>query len=245
MKNILILDTETTGLNDPRLVQLAYKFIGHEAESHLFKPPKPIETGAMATHHITNEMVAEKEPFDGSVIQSILKDHISGNVLVAHNAKFDLKVLKNEGVECKFYIDTLRLARHLTEADKHNLQHLRYYFKIDVDAQAHDAKGDVDVLEKIFLKLVELAKEFSGISDEKELIVYLINLSRKPVLLKTMPFGKHAGKDFIFLLHNERGYLEWLYKTKKQEIDKGECDPDDDILYSILTYLRHERPNYS
>jgi exodeoxyribonuclease X len=243
MNNTIILDTETTGLEDPRLVQLAFKLHGKETVSHMFKPPKPIEIGATATHHITNEMVADKEPFEKSSVKIALEGLLEKNVLVAHNAKFDLKVLKNEGVECKFFIDTLRLARHLTESEKHNLQHLRYFFKIDVSAKAHDAAGDVDVLEKIFGKLVEIGKTASGISEHRELMVYLIELSRQPCLIKIMTFGKHRGRTFLEILHDSRDYLEWLVRTKEEEVRLGKIDPDDDILYSALTWLNHERPN--
>lgn len=46
---ILLLDTETTGLEGPDLVQLAYKdmFTG-EVHNELYSPDKDIEFGAMA-----------------------------------------------------------------------------------------------------------------------------------------------------------------------------------------------------
>ena len=61
--NILFLDTETTGLENGRIVQLAYKNRGDkDTFVEYYKPPVPIEFGAMGTHHITEKMVANEPP---------------------------------------------------------------------------------------------------------------------------------------------------------------------------------------
>lgn len=67
---ICFLDTETTGLSNGRLVQLAYEVYDSEdtgsnglCKNCTYKPPVPIELEAMATHHITEKMVADMPPF--------------------------------------------------------------------------------------------------------------------------------------------------------------------------------------
>ena len=51
--HLILLDTETTDLQNARLIQLAYKNLGSgEVVNEFFKPPVPISYGAMATHHV-------------------------------------------------------------------------------------------------------------------------------------------------------------------------------------------------
>ena len=149
---LIILDTETTDKErDSRLVQLAYKVRDtKEMVNAYFKPPVEIAIGAMAVHHVTNEMVADKLAFDASLEKKRLIELLETGIVVAHNAQFDVNILKNEGVEVGQFIDTLRVARHLIESDQHSLQYLRYLLKLNIEAEAHDALGDVNVLEALF-----------------------------------------------------------------------------------------------
>src|SRR5207249_4982458 len=75
------------------------------------------------------------------------------NILVAHNAVFDIVILSHEGVNVDRFICTLKLARFLDEnmeIPEHNLQYLRYYLELDVEGVAHEAKVDVLTLEALF-----------------------------------------------------------------------------------------------
>jgi DNA polymerase III epsilon subunit-like protein len=63
----IFLDTETTGTGpNDRLCQIAFKPDNGPIASGLFNPGKPISVDAMVVHHITNKMVADKPPFQGS-----------------------------------------------------------------------------------------------------------------------------------------------------------------------------------
>jgi DNA polymerase III epsilon subunit-like protein len=87
----IYLDTETTGTGpDDRLCQLAFK-----------TGQGTIAIKAMAVHHITNEMVGDKPPFRDSAVYHQLSDLISddNNIVVAHNARFDIGMLQNEGID--------------------------------------------------------------------------------------------------------------------------------------------------
>jgi len=93
----IFLDTETTGTEkEDRLCQLAYKTEKGEIANKLFRPPLPIKIDSMCVHHITNEMVADKSTFKGSLdfqkLVGLLSDDT--NILVAHNAKFDVDMLE-------------------------------------------------------------------------------------------------------------------------------------------------------
>lgn len=234
---IILLDTETTDLGDEaRLVQLAYKNITTGAElNEYFKPPVSISYGAMAIHHITNEVVAGKPIFDGSEHQAILIKMFRSNILVAHNALFDIKILNNEGVRVDKYIDTLRVVKHLVDAEEYKIQYLRYFLKLSVKGQAHDAMGDVIVLEALFKYLKNVIKDKFFLNSDDEIFKKMLELTQTPVLLKTFAFGKHLGKTFKEISETDKGYLEWLYDSEsKKELQYQ----NEDLVYTLKTYLK-------
>ena len=81
----------------------------------MFNPGKPISIDAMVVHHITDKMVEDKPPFFGSEAHEQLEKLIAdeSNVLVAHNAPFDMRMLHMEGLFCPRVICTFKLARYL------------------------------------------------------------------------------------------------------------------------------------
>ena len=132
----IFLDTETTGNgHDDRIFQIAFKTEKGEAVNELFNPGMPITIDAMTVHHITNEMVRDKPGFRNSDIWKQLQDVVNseGAVMVAHNAGFDVDMLKKEGIEPKNVICTLKLARYFDKdgvIPKYGLQYLRYYLSL-------------------------------------------------------------------------------------------------------------------
>ncbi len=224
----IFLDTETTGTAEKdRLCQLAYKLETGKIVNELFKPPLPIAIEPMSVHHITNEMVADKSAFKDSNEHQKLVDLLNDdtNILVAHNAKFDVDMLVKEGVKPKKEICTLKLARHLDPngvIPKYKLQYLRYYLGIQIEATAHDALGDILVLEKLFERLfVKMSKDIGPAAVENK----MIEISSKPVLLSRMFFGKHKGQLFRDI---PKDYLKWL---------SGTDDLDEDMRFTVENYL--------
>jgi len=240
---LIFLDTETTGLGaDGRLCQVAYKFSGREAEA-MFKPPVPIEIEAMSVTHITNKMVAEKEPFIGSKMQKDLAQIFTeGNVMVAHNAEFDAGILRREGMEIGKTIDTHKIAHHLDkdgEIPRHNLQYLRYYFDLDVeDASAHDALGDVRVLEKLFDYL--FARMAIDGSDEEKILEKMMEISALPILIKKFNFGKYSGELVSEVAKKDSGYLSWLFNQKVMNRENGIMN-DEDWIFTLDKYLNQNK----
>lgn len=240
---LVFLDTETTGVGPTsRLCQVAYKFNGEEVEA-LFKPPVPIEIESMAIAHITNKMVADKEPFVDSKMKGNLERIFSGdNILVAHNAQFDAEMLKREGVEIKNIIDTFKIVHHLdTEGSlpQHKLQYLRYFYDLEVEnATAHDALGDVRVLEKLFdFVFSEMSKK---IENEEELLKEMLAISARPVLLKKFNFGKYSGTKVSEVAKNDKSYLSWLLNQKIMSREKGE-ENDENWIYTLDYYLNPQK----
>ena len=155
----IFLDTETTGIGpENRLCQIAYKPEVGPAVSELFNPGMPISIEAMAIHHITNKMVQDKPSFQGSEAHENLRKLVSDqhNIIVAHNARFDMEMLNREDIHPQKVICTLKLARYLDAGGvirKYNLQYLRYYLGLEIDATPHDALGDILVLEGVFKRI--------------------------------------------------------------------------------------------
>lgn len=236
MTHFLFFDTETTGNTENDFIcQLAYKQDGEEF-SELYQPSIPIPPEASAVHHITNKMVADKPSFQESTSYATVKSLFEkGDVIpVAHNAKFDIAMLKKEGIEIPRSICTLRLARYLDKDNKvprYNLQFLRYYLNIEIDAQAHDALGDVKVLEALFGRLKKKMIEEAG-GDEGKALTEMLAVSARPSLISVFMFGKYNEKLVADVAKTDRGYLEWLLAQKMQ----NETD-EEDWIYTLKYYL--------
>ncbi|EKE10842.1 MAG: DNA polymerase III, epsilon subunit [uncultured bacterium] len=240
---LVFLDTETTGLGaDGRLCQVAYKFLGVEKEG-LFKPPVPIEIEAMAVTHITNKMVADKDPFIGSEMFKDLEEiFAAGNILVAHNADFDAGILKKEGLQAEKIIDTHKIAHYLdedAEIPRHSLQYLRYYFDLETeDASAHDALGDVRVLEKLFDYF--FGKMMIGEKAEEKVIEKMMEISKLPILIKKFNFGKYSGERVSEVAKKDSGYLTWLFNQKIMDRENG-INNDENWIFTLDKYLNQNR----
>lgn len=237
MKKIIFFDTETTG-NEPKkdfLCQIAYK-TDNETFCELYKPLIPIPPEASAITHITNKMVADKETFQGSdgykKIKELFED--SNSVVVAHNAKFDLGIIVKEDIVPSNFICTLRVARALDKDNvipQYKLQFLRYYLDIEIEAAAHDALGDVLVLEKLFERLLAKIMKEDNL-DENEAINKMIEISSKPSLMSIFNFGKHNGKTVAEVAKLDPSYLDWMLAQKEQNADNEE-----DWIYTLKHYL--------
>src|SRR5690242_18369429 len=115
---IVFLDTETTGVEaTDRLIQVSYKVRETgENDTQLFSPPEGVILTLEATsvHHITKKMLADKPFFTNSKMKERLQELFNTDaIMVAHNAMFDIGVLRMEGLEPKKNICTLKVARFL------------------------------------------------------------------------------------------------------------------------------------
>lgn len=237
MDNFLFFDTETTGnTKDDFICQLAYQW-GDKEFSELYRPPISIPPEASAVHHITNKMVAEKETFNKSSDYATLKSLFEGGsaIPVAHNAKFDLAMIQKEGILIPRFLCTLRIARHLDGENKiprYNLQFLRYYLGIEIEATAHDAFGDVKVLAALFERLRNKMIEECG-GNEDQALVEMLAISERPSRIPLFSFGKYHGKNVADIARSDPGYLRWLLAEKR----KSETD-EEDWIYTLSQYVK-------
>lgn len=235
MYRLVFLDTETTGVDTvvDRLFQVAYKFEG-KMVSQYFKPPIPISVKSMSISHITNKDVEGNEEFVTSTMKQELQKILDSSILVAHNASFDIDILAKEGVKTSKFIDTLKVIKFLDEENlipEYGLQYLRYFLNFEIRAQAHEAEGDVLVLEKLFQYLYQ--RMFEQYHDEETVINKMLDISDKPLLLRLFNYGKHKGKKIEEVLAYDRSYLEWMLEQKLNNEYY-----DEDWIYTLKHHLK-------
>ena len=237
MYKTIFFDTETTGNTEKDfLCQIAYKTKDETFEA-LYNPKTKIPPEASAVHHITNKMVVDKPIFKESPEYTKIKSLFENpeHVPVAHNANFDLMMFEKEDIKPEKYICTLRVARHLdpeAKIEKYNLQYLRYLLEIEVEATAHDALGDVLVLEKLFERLLKKVMDEEN-TDEQGAIEKMIDISSRPSIMRVFNFGKHVGVKVEDVARTDRGYLEWLLAQKKQS-----GTMEEDWIYTLEYFLK-------
>lgn len=235
---IFFFDTETTG-NTPedRIVQLAIKERGNKTPfiNELFKAPFPIPFEASAVHHISNKMVQNKPLFKESPRYMEIKELFESpeTIVVAHNSAFDIAMLEAEDIHPTNIICTYKTVRALdTNGDftNHKLQYLRYALDMELEVPAHDALADVIVLEQLFEYL--LKKMIGEGMDEKPALEKMEAITREPVFIKEIHFGKYKGMRVEEVAKLDPGYLSWLL-TEKQKNPIGE----EDWIYTLKKFL--------
>lgn len=234
--DLLFLDTETTGndLKTDRLCQVCFK-IPSGIYCEYFKPPIPISVKSMSITHITNKMISDKPVFAGSKMSKTLKSLLAKYILIAHNAKFDIEMLKAEGLEVPQSICTLRVARYLDQQNvipEYNLQYLRYYLELEVEANAHDATSDVLVLEAIFNRLYQ--KMLTLHSTHDLVINKMIEISAHPSLFHKFNFGKYKDKTVAEVAIADKEYLLWLLNQKLLN-----NQDDEDWIFTLQHYTNN------
>lgn len=225
---IAAFDTESTGLDFARdhVVQLATVLYdaadprNQMTFNALANPGRPIPPDASKVHGITDEQV-RYAPDPASVAKDWWNElveiaRVQGKqlILCAHNADFDLRMLRKyfgPGWPGVPVICTFRLSRRIDpDSPLHKLGHLvaeRYQLDSELVKRAHDALADCHMCGI----LLEYYVHKSG-KGHQELAEWLEN----PVELGTMPFGKFKGLRFKEV---RPGYLKWLSEQEGMDPD--------------------------
>jgi DNA polymerase-3 subunit epsilon len=112
-----ILDTETTGLEQPEICQIGILTPElPQGWQTLVKPIKPISQKATEIHGLTNEAVDNASTFDQVFLQLLRR--IGDRDLIIYNADFDLRAIKNSlrvhGIQLAFPTSDRRQCRIFT-----------------------------------------------------------------------------------------------------------------------------------
>lgn len=169
------------------------------AKSILYRNTKPIPPEAKAVHHITEEMVAHEMPATPDHLRMMCRIG-APNILVAHHAAFEQKMLGN-AIEGDVWICTMKVAaRLLLDAPSTSLQVLRYFLGLEVDPEAasppHRAGPDAHVTAKLLGCLLALAT-----------IEEMIRWTNEPRWRTGPTFGEHKGKKWGEIPFK---YLTWM-----------------------------------
>ena len=183
---IVVLDTETTGMNREggptylghRIIEIgAVEIINRKLTGRHFhvyiKPDRPIQEDAVEVHGITDEFLTDKPEY-GEIHQEFL-DFIKDAELVAHNAPFDVGFMDYEFEKldpaigktaqyCKI-TDTLEMAKRIFPGKRNNLDILCERYGIDNSHRTlHGALLDAEILADVYLLMTggQTALEFNA-----------------------------------------------------------------------------------
>ncbi|ACJ29048.1 DNA polymerase III, epsilon subunit [Shewanella piezotolerans WP3] len=187
-KRQIILDTETTGMNQSsgpiylghRIIEIGCvevvnrKLTGRHYHEYI-NPLQPIDEEAIEVHGITNEFVADKPKFH-QIAQSFI-EFIDGAEIVAHNANFDVSFMDHEfsmlqpigpkTAEICQILDSLAIAKYLHPGQKNNLDALCKRYGIDNSRRdLHGALLDAEILADVYLIMTGGQTKFN-LSSEK------------------------------------------------------------------------------
>jgi DNA polymerase-3 subunit epsilon len=170
----VVFDTETTGLSiSDRIVQIAGlriaggRLTGEEFDT-LVNPGRPIPPGATDIHGITDAMV--KDAPDVATALRGFHHFTEDAVLIAHNAPFDMGLLRAAEAESRKHfpnrvMDTVLLSAMIWgQGAPHSLDAICERLGITIPAgQRHTAMGDAQATAQAFLKMLP-ALEAKGIT---------------------------------------------------------------------------------
>lgn len=91
-ENFVVLDTETTGLNEGEVCQIAIiDNLGHTLLDTLVRPMNPIPIDAIRIHGITNERVIDAPGW--RLVAPTVQTLITGKDVITYNATYDRRMM--------------------------------------------------------------------------------------------------------------------------------------------------------
>ena len=168
MSRLVVLDTETTGL-DPalghRIIEIAcVEMVNRRlTDNNFFKridPERDIDKGATDVHGITLADL-QHEPKFADIAEEFLR-YVAGAELVIHNAPFDVGFLNAELARIKkppitaicTITDTLAMAKDLHPGKRNSLDALCDRYRVDNSARTlHGALLDAQLLSDVYIAM--------------------------------------------------------------------------------------------
>lgn len=203
-----IFDSETTGLNEPQLVEAAWLKMDNISSLAVtaefiqrYKPGKPIELSALATSHILDEELTHHAPHTEFRLPTDLV------YMIGHNVDYDWRVVGEPEVK---RICTRALSTMLwPTADSHSQSSMIYmHYRAEARGllrNAHAALDDVKNCRLLLVKILDALAEQLGrpVSGWEE----LWEISENARIPTVIGFGKHKGMAVADLPPD---YKRWL-----------------------------------
>jgi DNA polymerase III subunit epsilon len=184
---LVILDTETTGLNPRsgnRIIEIGCvemlnrQLTGNDFHRYL-NPDRDSEEGALAVHGLTTEFLNDKPRF--TEIAAEFLDYIAGAEIIIHNAPFDIGFLDMELSALGFpnfaehvsaVIDTLPMAKEMHPGKRNSLDALCDRYGIsNAHRTLHGGLLDAALLADVYLAMTRGQNSLSmdlGMADEND-----------------------------------------------------------------------------
>ncbi|UIP92572.1 DNA polymerase III subunit epsilon [Wolbachia endosymbiont of Anopheles demeilloni] len=163
----IVLDTETTGLDTESghriieigCVELINRIPTGKTFHRYLNPERDIPYHSFKIHGISEEFLEDKPLFSDVALEFL--DFISNDILVIHNAEFDIKFLNmelnklNAGlISSDRVLDTLSIARKKFVRSPASLNALCKRFDISLEGrELHGALIDAQLLAKVYVEL--------------------------------------------------------------------------------------------
>ena len=219
-KKLIVLDTETTGLEveqGHRIVEVGAVTLADRKRTDLhfhsyLNPQRSIDEEAEKVHGLSIERLSN-EPEFSEIAESFL-EFVEGNILVIHNAAFDLGFLN---VELKSVSDdypaleeicdvedTLLMARSKFPGQRNSLDALATRFEISgYDRSFHGALLDANILADVYIHLTGGQSKFefmtSNINSNSE-----SDIKDSSIDLKKFPIPKIMVSKEDMLANDQR-----------------------------------------
>ena len=212
----IVLDTETTGLKieqGHRIIEVGcvelYNHVPTGKTLQFFcNVQKKVDEEALKVHGITNEFLKSQPTFEDNADSLI--NFIKEDVLIVHNASFDMGFINNElkiiglpKLENEI-IDTVFLARKTLNTRIANLDYLCRRFAIDLsERKLHGALLDSHLLAEVYLEL----------KGGKQISMDLYNADKKTDNIEKIETKK--SHKFIKIQPNETELLQHKLNLKQ------------------------------
>lgn len=218
----LIIDTETDQGRDPRPIQVAtINLVTGEEWMAYFNSGRAISAFTTQIHGITDADVVGLPAFD-------LAKFSVPEYLIAHNARFDWRVIGSPEVKLICTVQLARLAFPEWESYKQS-RCIEQLFALQgevgikkafsLTANAHDALGDVRMCQLIYraccdrlgVDYLDFAKVYALLATQAMTKFTQRKRSQKSAnsafAVEVMPFGKHKGMAIKTI---PKSYAKWL-----------------------------------
>ena len=224
----ICLDTETTGL-DPKdghkiieiaCVELINKVKTGKVFHTYINPRREVPFEAFKVHGLSTEFLQDKPIFD--LIVDKFLNFIGEDILVIHNASFDMKflnfelaLLSRKPLNSSRVVDSLMLARKKFPGAQNSLDALCKRFNLDLSKRdKHGALIDTELLCDVYLELMggaqaglgfEINKKNQGNKIEE---IDLINIKNNKKIIPSRNFSISFDEEKL-----HRDFIEKNFKT--------------------------------
>ena len=219
-KKLIVLDTETTGLEveqGHRIVEVGAVALADRKRTDLhfhsyLNPQRSIDEEAEKVHGLSMERLSS-EPEFSEIAESFL-EFVEGSILVIHNAAFDLGFLNAELKRASSQYptleeiceveDTLLLARSKFPGQRNSLDALANRFEVTgFDRSFHGALLDANILADVYIHLTGGQSKFEFITSNTN-----SNLNSQSgdlnIDFKKFPIPKITVSQEEILAHDQR-----------------------------------------